>query len=405
MFIKILSNKASNFTFFSAIAIILSMKKVNNEWCVTYAPDKETIKKAIILDNMVFNKIDSGTVDMWLGWTQVETNIFTFLWHNNNLIGYMSLIPLYQKAYNQILKGKLRGYELKQTDIKPYKKGDYKCLLESVVVHPDYRDSEAILKLWEGFIQNVNELKTKGVNIVSVVADCVSVDGIKYMVNNFKSRYICNSSGGKIYEGEFFNREKVIPKLELKEITPENIKIIGKMQYDIFNKYEEVGYLDFKAETKIKNRLNKKILPITYLAYNNNEPVGFIGLYEYDEYPDDVWINWLGVREDRRRRGIGTQLLFKIVGVARQYDKKNLRLQTYKNLNFEAQSIYRKTMQIVETYTNSKDNKFNHDEVLIYSLSLKDKIAPLWSNKYIDINDEFRLHQESVEALKKDKVI
>ena len=62
-------------------------------------------------------------------------------------------------------------------------------------------------------------------------------------------------------------------------------------------------------------------------------------------------------------------------------------------------------MQIVETYTNSKDNKFNHDEVLIYSLSLKDKIAPLWNNKYIDINDEFRLHNESVNELKKDKVI
>ncbi len=380
------------------------MKKTN-DWRVTYTADKQTIEKAIELDNMVFSNIDSGTVEMWLRWVEVEPNIFTFLWDNNNLVGYLSLIPVYQKAYNQILKGKLRGYELKQTDIKPFKNGDYKCLLESIVVHPNYRDSEAILKLWEGFIAQINSFSNKGVNVVSIVADCVSVDGIKYMVNNFKSRYICNSSGGKIYEGEFFNREKVIPKLELKEITKENIKIIGKMQYDIFNKYEEVGYLDFKDETKIKNRLNKKILPITYLAYHNNEPVGFIGLYEYDEYPDDVWINWLGVREDKRRKGIGTQLLFKIVGVARQYNKKNLRLQTYKNLNFEAQSIYRKTMQTIETYTNSNDNKFNHDEVLIYSLSLKDKIAPLWDNKYIDINDEFRLHNESVKELKKDKVI
>ena len=37
------------------------------------------------------------------------------------------------------------------------------------------------------------------------------------------------------------------------------------------------------------------------------------------------------------------------------YNKKNLRIQTYSNLNIEAQSIYRKLMQIVEPYTNKKD--------------------------------------------------
>lgn len=381
------------------------MKTQNSEWRITYNADKSTIQKAIKLDNMVFNRVDVGSVNIWLSWVEKEPNIFTFLWKNNRLVGYISLIPLHINAYNKVLEGKLRGFQVKPNMIVPFKKGDNKCLFESIVIHPKLRNSEAILRLWNGFMDKIKQFKQSEIVVSSVVADCVSVDGIKYMVNNFKSKYICNSSGGKIYEGEFYNREKVIPKLELHELTTENVKILGKMQYDIFNKYEEVGYLDFKDETKIKNRFKKKILPLTYLAHHNGEPVGFIGLYEYDEYPNDVWINWLGVREDKRRRGIGTQLLFKIAEVARQYNKKYLRLQTYKNLNFEAQSIYRKTMQIVETYTNKKDNKFNHDEVLIYSLSLQDKIAPYWKNKFIDINDEFRLHTESVKALKKDKVI
>lgn len=381
------------------------MKNKTFEWKITYNADEKTIKKAIDLDKMVYASVDVGDIERCMSWAAKEPQIYTFLWLNKKLVGYINCFPLYVSTYKKILSGKLRDFQVGAEDIKPFKKGDNKCFFNSIVIHPKHRDGEAILKLWEGFMTKVNNLQSQGITISSVVADCVSIDGIKYMVNNFKSRYVCNSAGGKIYEGQLFNKERTIPKLKLEEITNKNIKIIGKIQYDIFNKYEEVGYLDFKGETKIKNRFKKKLLPLTYLAYCDNEPVGFIGLYEYEEYPDDIWINWLGVREDKRRQGIGTQLLFKIAEVARQYNRKTLRLQTYKNLNFEAQSIYRKVMQIVETYTNEKDNKFNYDEVLIYSLSLKDKIAKYWNNKFIDINDEYRLHMESVEALKKDNVI
>lgn len=386
--------------------IINFMKTENKVWEITYVADRKTLQKAINLDKMVFNSVDVGNLQKCLSWAEKEPQLYTFLWLGERLIGYINLMPLTEAAYQKVLKGKLRDFKINPNYIKPFEKGDNKCLFDSIVVHPKYRDGEAILKLWEGLVCKVENLKNKGIYITSVVADCVSVDGIKYMVNNFKSRYICNSAGGKIYEGEFFNMAKLIPRLKLEELTKENVRIAGKLQYDIFNKYEEVGYLDFKQEVKIKNRLKKKILPLTYLAYWEGEPVGFVGLYEYEEYPNDIWINWVGVREDKRRKGIGTQLLFKIVEIARQYNKRNLRIQTYKNLNIEAQSIYRKLMQIVEPYTNEKDNKYNQGaEVVIYSLSLQDKIAPYWKNKFIDINDEYRLHCQSVEELKKDGVI
>ena len=386
--------------------IINFMKTENKVWEITYTADRKTLQKAIELDAMVFNSVDVGDIERCMSWVEKEPQIYTFLWLNKRLIGYINLMPLASAAYKKVLSGKLRDFRIDEKDIKAFRRGENKCLFTSIVVHPKYRDGEAILHLWKGLVDKVNSLKNKGVDITKVVADCVSVDGIKYMVNNFKSRYICNSTGGKIYEGEFFNMSKLIPHLQLEEISKNNVKIAGKMQYDIFNKYEEVGYLDFKAEAKTKNRFKKKILPLTYLAYLNCEPVGFVGLYEYEEYPDDIWINWLGVREDKRRQGIATQLLFKIVEIARQYNKKNLRIQTYSNLNIEAQSIYRKLMQIVEPYTNKKDNKFNQGaEVVIYSLSLQDKIAPRWRNKFIDINDEYRLHCESVLELKKDGVI
>ena len=122
-------------------------------------------------------------------------------------------MPVYADAYKKIMSGKLRDYQIDADIIKPFKKGENKCLFDSIVIHPKHRDTEAILRLWNGFIYKINELESQGMVVSSVVADCVSVDGIKYMINNFKSRYICNSSGGKIYEGKFFNMAKVIPKL------------------------------------------------------------------------------------------------------------------------------------------------------------------------------------------------
>ena len=63
-------------------------------------------------------------------------------------------------------------------------------------------------------------------------------------------------------------------------------------------------------------------------------------------------------------------------------------------------------MQKVETYTNESDKRYQqNDEILVYSLSLKDKIAPSWNNKFLDINDEYRLHCESIKELKKDKIL
>lgn len=382
------------------------MGKKKNKWKITYIADRSVVENAVKLDRMVFNEVDTGDVKQCMSWVEKEPEIYTFLWFDDILVGYINMMPLYSHVYKKVLSGKLRDGKIDASCVKPFTRGENKCLFTSIVIHPKFRNSEAIIRLWNGLIDKVNQLKKRGCEITSVVSDCVSVDGIKYMINNFKSRYVCNSAGGKIYEGKFFDMSRLIPKLRLEEINKDNLNIIGKMQYDIFDKYMEVGYADFKNEIKIKNRLKKRVLPLTYLAYMDSEPVGFVGLYEYKEYPDDIWINWLGVREDRRRQGIGTQLLFKIVEIARMYDKKYLRIQTYNNLNIEAQSIYKKLMQTVEPYTNKDDNKYNTGaETVVYSLSLKDKISPLWNNKFIDINDEHRLHQESVIKLKQDKII
>ena len=52
------------------------MKTQNSEWRITYNADKSTIQKAIKLDNMVFNRVDVVSVNIWLSWVEKEPNIF-----------------------------------------------------------------------------------------------------------------------------------------------------------------------------------------------------------------------------------------------------------------------------------------------------------------------------------------
>jgi len=198
-------------------------------------------------------------------------------------------------------------------------------------------------------------------------------------------------------------------KLELKyvEINKNNINTAANIQYNLFYNCNNVGYLDYLKEVETKNRLKNKILPIDFLVYHEETPVGIIGLYEKPEYPDDVWITWFGVVPQYRNHGIGTQMLLKIIEVAKSYNKKNLRLNTYETWNYKAQNIYNRTMQLSEDYSNNKEEKFliKYGKPKIYSISLVDVNVLPWNNKFLNISEELDLNEKSIKKLKEDNIL
>jgi len=198
-------------------------------------------------------------------------------------------------------------------------------------------------------------------------------------------------------------------KLELNyvEINKDNIKVAANLQYNLFYSCSNVGYLDYLKEIEIKERYKKRILPIDYLVYHGSVPVGIIGLYEKPEYPDDVWITWFGVDVKFRNHGIGSQMLLKIIEIAKHYNKKNLRLNTYETWNYKALGIYNRTMQLGESYDNKKEEKFliKYGKPRIYSISLVYKDVSPWNNKYLNLTEELDLNERSIEKLKKDNIL
>lgn len=193
--------------------------------------------------------------------------------------------------------------------------------------------------------------------------------------------------------------EKII-KLEYKKICKDNIIIATKIQYEIFpNSSAYTKYLD---DIKDSNDL-----PINFLVYYQNEPIGVVGLYDIPKYKDTIWLSWFGVIEKYRYKGFGLQILKDIIIIAKEYNKKFLRLFTYEVWNEEAQKFYKKHMEIEEYYTNSEDDQYDIEvgKCKIFGYSLCDEKIGYWDNKFIDIANDDNVHEESIILMKKDGII
>ncbi len=383
------------------------------DWKIQHKVDDETLKQLIMLDKDAYAAKDIGSFSLCKKWRQVNSEIYTVLKFRNTVVGYINFVPLKDAVFKKFKKGLMKDYELTENDILPFTKGQsLNCLLMSIVIKKEFRDSKAIIYLTQGFTQFLEKLKSEGVHIKNIVQDCVSIDGIKFVINFFGADFVCeshrNRGFGKIYEINFSEPRKFYPpKLRYEELNEKNLETMAKIQYEIFKDTQSVGYSDYKNATKLKNKLANKLLPRDFLVYYQDVPVGIVGLYEIEGYPDDVWVDWLGVLPEYRNRGIGTQMLLHICEVARQYKKKNIRLYSFGKTYPLGVSIYRKVMQRCEKYRNLNDDIKWLEEIdcLLFSSSLIDKRPQLWKNKFIDAKSEKKIHRQSLRMLKQDNII
>lgn len=193
---------------------------------------------------------------------------------------------------------------------------------------------------------------------------------------------------------------KAIRRLRFEELTKENIKIAEKVQHEIFP--TSSAYVTYKTKVTGKN----DHLYVGYIAYLGNEPVGVTGIYEIPEYTDTVWLSWFGLKKQYRKAGYGKQLLDYTIKIAKEYNKKYLRLYTFKTWNKEAQKFYKNNMDIGEPYFNEREHKeIFKGKPKIFSISLCDEKIELWNNKFINISADEDSHEQGVQMMKEDGII
>lgn len=193
---------------------------------------------------------------------------------------------------------------------------------------------------------------------------------------------------------------KVIKKLRFEEISKDNIKVAARLQYEIFPNSSAYSVYKSKITGEMKD------LYIGYIAYIEDIPIGVTGIYEIPEYSDTVWLSWFGIRKEYRKLGYGKQILDYTIEMAKAMNKRYLRLYTFEIWNREAQTFYKRNMDLGEYYYNEKEHKdIFEGKPKIFSISLCNERVELWNNKFINISEDEDSHLESVIMMKDDGII
>lgn len=374
---------------------------------ICHQPTDNDLREMITLDKKVFNASDCMSYDKVKTFYQLNPEIYTVIKFNDKVIGYINFTGITKECYFSFCNGNNKDYLLSIKDIAPFIQGENYGIITSIVLEKDFRDGKAIKLLTNAFKHKIKILEKSGKYFFGLVCDCVSIDGIKYVINNFNGKYLCNSDYcGKIYKCDFNKNTRKLPKIKLETLSKINLRTASKIQYNIFNESKSIGYSDYKLEVS-KTKTNKKDLPLDFLIKYRGKAVGVIGLFNYENNSNDIWLNWFGVLPKYRNKGIGTSALLSIIAIARKYNKSNFRLFTYGIWNSLARNIYNKTMQIKENYTNENDKYALsiYGKVNTYGCSLKDKVCTKWNNKYLNLNEEVALSDNSMKDLINDLLI
>lgn len=137
--------------------------------------------------------------------------------------------------------------------------------------------------------------------------------------------------------------------IEIKQATLKDVAAITPLfnAYRMFyqQKSDGIGANAFITERLTKNE------SVIYLAYHNQQPVGFVQLYPIfsSVSMQQTWLlNDLFVTDTSRKKGIGQALLSAAANFGKQRQAKWLLLQTGA-LNSTAQQLYEKNGWIKET--------------------------------------------------------
>lgn len=108
--------------------------------------DDNLIKEMIEIDKLFFKDEDVGNFDRCKGWVEANSDIYTVLMQDDKVIGCINFMPITEDAYQRVLKGELKDYQLETGDIIKFESGkSLKCFLVGITIREEFQDTEAII--------------------------------------------------------------------------------------------------------------------------------------------------------------------------------------------------------------------------------------------------------------------
>ena len=167
--------------------------------------------------------------------------------------------------------------------------------------------------------------------------------------------------------------------LRFEEVTYDNLELAVKIQNEIFPL--EDGRLNY-IEGITNDPYRKEM--INFIVYDDSIPVGVVGLYSYNEYPNDAWLSWFGVLEQYRNQKYGLKMFdfFEKIALEKGYHA----IHVYTSSEFDsAINLYNKKRMISENYNNELESSEINNDTIIFSKSLICEKTEKWNNKFLQL--------------------
>ena len=168
--------------------------------------------------------------------------------------------------------------------------------------------------------------------------------------------------------------------MTLERITEKNIDYAIQIQEELFP--GESGRTNFEESMDENSGFEY------YLLYEGGVCIGVIGIYNYPEDQNSAWLGWFGIREEFRRKKLGTTALkaFEEMAAARGY--VFARLYTDAVNNEVAIAFYQANGYVSEPYQNPQDPACMNYRTVIFSKSLTSRSLEFWNNRSIHLTEQ-----------------
>ena len=163
----------------------------------------ENIDEARKLDTMVYDEEYFVTLRQCLEWNKKNNRIYTMIQDNESgrIVAYVNISPVTDEYYDKIKSGKFIDTYLPPEAIVDYVLPDtYNVYFSSVVVHPDYQNSQVFLMLFNAIAEKFTKLAEEEILIKRMVADAVSDKGEKFCEMFGMTKQKNSNHDSEIYE-------------------------------------------------------------------------------------------------------------------------------------------------------------------------------------------------------------
>ncbi|MER1987277.1 MAG: hypothetical protein ABS948_15440 [Solibacillus sp.] len=140
----------------------------------------EHMRQAVELDTVVYNEQFQGILDNCLQWFAKNPEIVTYLLDEQQVIGYISVLPITERLRDALLADEIVDVDIKADDIFAYEDNErYILYFCSVAIHPDYQGTQAFSVLYDAFSASLEELAARGIFFTEVIAEAVTHKGLR----------------------------------------------------------------------------------------------------------------------------------------------------------------------------------------------------------------------------------